>query len=204
MTAATKPGLREGGGALDCHACDLVLMEGGATWAAAIASWALVCTQGDVLVGVAALHSHVAHHFLMHSCLAELVSMLVGITLLSTLGTDGRASMEHVILLLSSMWVAGTSGGVCTLGTCGMLGVCTLGTHCMLGVAEGVATSSKQSGCPCTWACVASMIHWRSCAAWEFLALLVMPCRALTQSANLCITLSAWVMVGLVMRLCWN
>ena len=120
MTATAKPGQREGGGALDCHARDLVLMEGGGTWAAAIATWALVHTQGDVLVGVAALRSRAARRFLIHSCLAELVSMLVGVTLLSTLGTDGRASMERVILLLSSVWVAGTLGGVCTLGTRGV------------------------------------------------------------------------------------
>ncbi len=165
MTAAVKPGLREGSGALDCRACDLVLMEGGATWATAVATWTLVRTQGDVLVGVAVLRSRAARRFLMRSCLAELVGMLVGITLLSTLRTDGRTSMERVILFLSSVWVAGTLGGVCTLRACGMLGVCTLGTHCMLGVAEGVATSSKRSGRACTWACVASMIRWRSCAA---------------------------------------
>jgi hypothetical protein len=140
-------------------------MEGGATRAAAVATWALVCTQGDVLVGVAALRSRAARRFLLRSRLAELVGMLVGITLLSTLGTDGRMSMEHVIFLLSSVWVVGTLGGICTLGTCGMLGVCTFGTHCMLGVVEGVATSSKQLGRACTWACVASMIRWRSCAA---------------------------------------
>ncbi len=125
MTAAAKPGQHEGGGALDCCACDLVLMEGCATWAAAIATWALVCMQGDVLVGVAVLHSRAARCFLMHSCLAELVGMLVGVTLLSTLRTDSRTSMEHVILLLSSVWILGTLVGVCTLGTCGMLGVCT-------------------------------------------------------------------------------
>jgi hypothetical protein len=165
MTAATKPGQREGGGALDCCAHDLVLMEGGATWAASVATWALVCTRGDVLVGVAALRSRAARCFLMRSRLDESVSMLVGVTLLSTLGTDGCTSMELVILLLSSVWVASTLGGVCTLGTCCMLGVCTLGTCCLLGVAEGVATSSKRSGCACTWACVASMIRWRSCVA---------------------------------------
>ena len=77
-------------------------MEGGATWAAAVATWALVCAQEDVLVGVAALRSRVARHFLMHSCLAELVGMLVGVTLRCTLGTAGCASMERVILLLLS------------------------------------------------------------------------------------------------------
>ena len=50
MTAATKPGRREGGGTLDCRTRDLVLMEGGVTRAAAVATWALVCTRGDVLV----------------------------------------------------------------------------------------------------------------------------------------------------------
>jgi hypothetical protein len=140
-------------------------MEGGAAWAAAVATWALVCTQVDVLVGVAVLRSRAAHRFLMRSRLAELVGMLVGVTLLSTLGTDGHASMEHVNLLLSSVWIAGTLVGVCTLGTCGMLGVCTLGTCCLLGVVKGVATSSKWSGRACTWACVAFMIRWRSCAA---------------------------------------
>ncbi len=165
MTAGAKPGQREGGGAMDCCARDLVFMEGGATWAAAVATWALVCTQGDVLVGVAVLRSCAARRFLMRSCLAESVGMLVGVTLLSTLGTDGRTSMECVILLLSSVWIAGTLMGVCILGTCGMLGVCTLGTCCLLGVAKGVATFSKRSGHACTWACVAFMIRWRSCAA---------------------------------------
>ncbi len=129
-------------------------MEGGAAWAAAVATWALVRTQGDVLVGVAVLRSRAARRFLIHSRLAESVGMLVGVTLLSTLGTDGLVSMEHVILLLSSVWIAGTLVGVCALGTCGMLGV-----------AKGVATSSKRSGRACTWACVAFMICWRSCVA---------------------------------------
>jgi hypothetical protein len=100
MTAAAKPGRYEGGGALDCRTRDLVLMEGGATRAAAVATWALVCAQGDVLFGVAALRSHAARRFLMRSCLAELVGMMVGVTLLCTLGTDGCESMERVILLL--------------------------------------------------------------------------------------------------------
>ena len=200
-----KPGCREGGGALlVCRGCDLVLMEGGVTRAAAVATWALVRARGDVLVDVAALRSRAAHRFLLRSRLAESVGMMVGVMLLCTLGTDGCASMERVVLLLSSVWVAGTLGSACTLGTCGMLGVYTLGTCCMLVVAEGVATFSKRSGYACTWAFVASMIRLRSCAACEFLVLLVMHCSALTQLANAYITLSAWVMVGLVMRLCWN
>ncbi len=123
-------------------------MEGGATRAAAVATWALVRAQGDVLCGVAALRSRAARSFLMRSRLAELFGMMVGLMLLCTLGTDGCASMERVILLLLLVWVAGTLGIVCTLGTC-----------CMWGVVEGVATSSKRSECACIWAFVASMIR---------------------------------------------
>ena len=71
MTAAAKPGRREGGGTLDCRTRDLVLMEGGATRAAAVATCALVRAQADVLVGVMALRSCAARRFLMHSRLAE-------------------------------------------------------------------------------------------------------------------------------------
>jgi hypothetical protein len=38
MTAAAKPGRREGGGTLDCCTRDGVLMEGGAIRAAAVAT----------------------------------------------------------------------------------------------------------------------------------------------------------------------
>ncbi len=139
MTAAVKPGQCEGGGSLDCRALDRVLMEGGATWAASVATWALVCTQGDVLIGVAAFCSGTARRFLRRSHLVELVGMLagllVGAPLLGTLGTGVCVSMERVILLLTLIW------GVCTLG-----GGCTLGTCCVWGLAEGVALSSKHSG----------------------------------------------------------
>ena len=165
MTAAAKPGQREGGGALDCT-CYLVRMEGGATCAAAVATLALVCARGDVLGGVAVFRSRDACRFRMHSRLAESVGMLlVVVSLLCTLGTDGCVSMERVILLLSLLLVAGTFGGTCTLGTRDMLGVCTLGTRCILWVVEDVATSARRSGCACTWAFVASMIRWRSWAA---------------------------------------
>ena len=100
--------------------------------------------RGDVLGGVVALRSCDACRFLMCSHLAESVGMLVVATLLCTLGTDVCASMERVILLVSSVWVGGTLGGNCTLGTCGMAGVCTLGTRCMLGVVESVVVSSKR------------------------------------------------------------
>ena len=101
MTAAAKPGRREGGGTLDCRTPDLVLMEGGATRAAAAATWALVCTRGDVLVGVAVLRSRTTRRFRMRSRLTDSVIVLGDVMLLSTLGTDGCASMERVIHLLS-------------------------------------------------------------------------------------------------------
>ena len=97
-------------------------MEGGATCAAAVATWALVHARGDVLGGVVALCSRAPCRVLMRSHLAESVGMLVVVSLLCTLRTDGCTSMERVILLVSSVWVAGTLGGNCTLGTCGMSG----------------------------------------------------------------------------------
>lgn len=99
MTAAAKPGRREGGGTMDCRARDLVLMAGGATRAAAVATWALVRARGDVLLGVAALRSRATLRFRMRSRLADSVGMFIGVTSLRTLGTDGCAIMERVILL---------------------------------------------------------------------------------------------------------
>ncbi len=165
MTAAAKPGRREGGGTLDCRARDLVLMDGGATRAAVVATWALVRARGDVLLGVAALRSRTTFRFRMRSRLADSLGMFVGVTGLCTLGTDGCVIMERVILLLFLLLVAGTFGGTFTLGARDMLGVCTLGACCMLWLVEDVATSSNWSGRACTWAFVASMICWRSCAA---------------------------------------
>jgi hypothetical protein len=127
--------------------CDLVLLEGGATCAAAVATWALVRAREGVVIGVAALLSCDTRRFLMRSLLADPVGMFVGITVLCTLGTDGCTSMEHVTLLLSSVLVAGTYGGTCTLGTGDMFGVCTLGTRCVLGVVEDVVTPARRSGC---------------------------------------------------------
>ncbi len=80
-----------------------------------------------MLVGVAALRSRTTCRFQMRSHLADSVGMFVGVTGLCTLRTGGCASMERVILLVSLLLVAGTFGGTCTLGTCGMLGVCVGG-----------------------------------------------------------------------------
>ncbi len=97
-----------------------------------------------MLVGVAALRSRTTRRFRMRSHLADSVGMFVGVvTGLCTLGTDGCASMERVILLLSILLVVGTFGGTGTLGTHDMLCVCTLGTRCMFWVVEDVATSAR-------------------------------------------------------------
>ena len=79
MTVTTKPGQCDSGSALDCCTSARVLMEGVSTWAAAVATWALVGIKGDVLIGVAALRSRTACRFLRHSCLVESVGMLVGL-----------------------------------------------------------------------------------------------------------------------------
>ena len=101
----------------------------------------------------------------MRSRLADLVGMLVGVTVLCTLGSDCCAIIERVILLLLSVLGAGPFGGTCILRTRAMLVVCTLGTHCMLGLVEDVAVSAKRSGWACICAFVVSMIRWRSWTA---------------------------------------
>ncbi len=68
-----------------------------------------------MLVGVVALRRRTTRRFRMRSRLADSVGMFVGVTGLCTLGTDGCASMERVILLLSLLLVAGAFGGTCTL-----------------------------------------------------------------------------------------
>jgi hypothetical protein len=50
-------------GKLDCHVCKHVLTAGGATCAAAIATWAHVRMLGDMLIIGSALCSRAAHRF---------------------------------------------------------------------------------------------------------------------------------------------
>ena len=103
---------------------------------------------GDMLSGVAASCSRTACHYLRCTRLVTSVGPLIDfLMLLGTLGIGVCVSKERVILLLSSLWDVGMLVGVCTLGTC-----------CMLGVVGGVVVSLKRSGCACMWACVASMI----------------------------------------------
>jgi hypothetical protein len=193
--ASANPGRRDGGSKLDCHVCERVLNAGGATHAAAVATWACVRMHGDVLIVGSVLRSHAARRFQMCSRLmgsvGGAVGLLVGALLMGTLRNGVFMSIERVIFLLASVW------GMDILAV-----ICTLRTHCTRGVS--VAVCSNRSGCAFICACVASTIPWRSFVARECLSLPVMPWIALMQSANACITLLACVMEGLVMRLCWN
>ncbi len=168
---------------------------GGATHAAAIATWACVRKHGDVLIVWSAHRSRAACRFQMRSRLIEsvggVVGLLVGALLMGTLRNGIVMFIERIILLLASVWGMGI-----------LAVVCTRGTRCTGGVS--VSVCSNCSGCAFICTCVASTIHWRSFMAGECLSLPVMPWIALLQSANACITLLVCVMEGLVMRLCWN
>ena len=130
MTAAAKP--------LVCRTRALVPMAGGATRAAAVATWVLVRARVGVLVGVAALRRRVDRRFRIRSRLANSVGIFVGVSVgvvcLCTLGTDGcRASMERVMRLFSILSFVGPVVGLLVVGP-SFAGACTLGTRCVLGV----------------------------------------------------------------------
>ena len=129
MTAAAKP--------VACRARDLVLMAGGATLAAAVATWALVRGCGEVLVGATALRSRVTRRSRMRSRLVVAAVCTLG-TGVCPRGAVGCSFMDRVVLLLSMLLVV-LPAGACTLGTC-----------CVLGLWEAVATSARRSGCACT------------------------------------------------------
>ncbi len=147
MIAVTKPGWGDSGGTFDWHDLERVLNKGGASWAAAVATCAMVLMQGVVLFGVVGLCSRMALHFRRYSCLAESVDKLVGLfvgvlvglqvgLLVGTLETLAGVSTWWVILLLSLMRGVSTLRGACIFGTC-----------CMLWVASGVVVFAKLSGC---------------------------------------------------------
>ncbi len=86
--------------------------------------------------------------------------------------------------------VGGTLGSACTLGSLG-----TLGAQC------SVLLLLMGASFLCSAACVAFTMHWRSFASCAVVTPMA-PVIVLAHSANACITLSAWVMVGFVMFLC--
>jgi hypothetical protein len=173
MTAAAKPGERVGGGTPNCCVPEGVFKEGGATWAAAVANCAhvLMCWVG--MVGVMALHSHVACclqwrsrlddsasnvvGLLLGSMVVVIRGTLIGLTLEISVGTLRIGAFEcidRVICLLSLVWGMRSLGGACTLKTC-----------CMLWISSGVVVLSNLWGFACTGACVVSTIRCKSCAA---------------------------------------
>ena len=89
------------------------------------------------------------------------------------------------------------------LGTLGS-GAGTLGSAACIGNSSFLIGSSHCRGCLISVALVASTILCRSFASGDDFSCPVNPLMALTHSASANITLSACVMVGLVMRLCWN
>jgi hypothetical protein len=124
----------------DCRVREHVFEEGGATWAAAVATCAQVLMCVVWLIVVMALCSREAHCLRWRSCLDDsaanvegllldpvmvvmrgaLIGLTVGMSL-GTLRTGACVCMEHVICLLSLVWGMGV-----------LAGVCTLGTHCVL------------------------------------------------------------------------
>jgi hypothetical protein len=117
-----------------------VFKEGGATWAAAVATCAQVLMHVVGLGGVAAFRSHDASclrwRLRLDDSAANMVGLqidlvmvatrgtLVGLTLgmsVGTLGIGVCSCMERVICLLSLVWGMGM-----------LAGACTLGTHCVL------------------------------------------------------------------------
>jgi hypothetical protein len=80
----------------------------------------------------------------------------------------------------------------------------TLGSAACCGTSSCLLGSSHCRGCLISVALVASTILCRSFASGDDLSCPDSPLMALTHSASASITLSACVMVGLVIRLCWN
>ncbi len=120
MTAVAKPGQRVGGGMSNCHVRECVFKEGGASWAAAVATCAQVLLRVVGLVGVTALHSRVACCLCWRSRLDDSAANVVGLLLgsmlvvtrgspmglpvgisVGTLGNGACGCMERMICLLS-------------------------------------------------------------------------------------------------------
>ncbi len=114
-----------------------VFEEGGATWAAAVATCAQVLMHVVGLAGGTALRSRDAHCLCWLSCLDDSATTVVGLLLdsvmvamqdaligltvaisVGTLGIGACGCMECVICLLSLVWGMGMLAGACTLRTC--------------------------------------------------------------------------------------
>ena len=117
-----------------------VFKEGGATWAAAVATCAQVLMHVVGLIVVTALCSREVHclrwHLRLDNSAANVEGLLldsvmiatrgayIGFTVgmsVGTLGIGACSCMDRVICLLSLVWGMGMLAGVCNLGTCCML-----------------------------------------------------------------------------------
>ena len=177
---------------------DRVPMAGGALLIAAVATCDLVRTPIVVSLVVVARCLIPTLRFLLRSLLVASAILLIGacgsIVGVGTLGSG-------VVIFGSQLdhcHNGGTLGSAaCTLGSAAG----TLGSVACCGTSIG---SSNRRGCLISVALVASTILCRSFASGDDLSCPVNPLMALAHSASASITLSACVMVGLVMRLCWN
>ncbi len=153
--------------------CERVFKEGGATWAAAVATCAQVLMRVVGLVGGMALRSRDACCLRWCLCLDNSATNVVGLRLdlvmvasrgavidltvgisVGTLGIGACGCIDCVICQLSLVWGMGM-----------LAGTFTLGTHCVLQKWSGVMVFSNWWGFVCTCACVASTMHCKSCAA---------------------------------------
>jgi hypothetical protein len=157
----------------ECCLGERVFEEGGAIWAAAVATCAQVLMRVVGLVGRTALHSCDAcclhWHLHLDNSATDVVGLqldlviivlqgaLIGLTVGVSVGTlriGACRCMEHVIHLLSLVWGMGM-----------LASAFTFGTHCMLQKWSGVMVSPNRWGFVCMHACVASRIRCKSCGA---------------------------------------
>jgi hypothetical protein len=176
-------------------------MAGGAALAATVASCTCVLIRELLPVVLALLCSCAMRCFWRRSYLADVVGALVGLEIVSGVGALVGVVVNALIALLMTLLIAlvirwlsamagGTLGSACTLGMLGTLGACCLVLLLLLGALLLYSI-----------ACVAFTMHWRSFTSCAVVSP-VAPVIVLTHSANACIILSAWVMVGFVMFLC--
>ncbi len=204
ITATANPGVVLGrcvGGWVLGRVCACVLMAGGAALATAIATCARVLICGLMPVVLVLLHSHAMHCFWRRTHLANVVSTLVGLEVGSGVGALIGIVVKLLIVLLVTLLIAlvicwlsavvgGTLGSACTLRSSGTLWAWFSALLLLMGASF-----------LCSAARVAFTVRWRSfasCAVVPPVAHVIV----LMHSANACITLSAWVMVGFVMFLC--
>lgn len=194
FTADADPVLLVGGGMCDTRARARVPMAGGAFLIAAAATCVLVRTR-VVLGDVVACFMTPTNRFRRLSLLAAFIPLEIAVCFRAVeSGNLGCA--------VGTLGCAAVTLGIAT-GTLGSA-ACRLDTGCWFSIVSCLRDSSHRCGCLSNVALVASTIRCKSFASGDVLFCPVNPLMALTHSASANITLSACVMVGLVIRLCWN